>query len=98
MDTGVSFDGDYARFQIIAKISYPSLASKKNKMRQKSNQDWYSYKTCASLQQASGRIVRSKDDKGDTIIMDSCFSDVIRYSSHYLLDWFQDSVISVNQK
>jgi len=98
MDTGVSFDGDYARFQIIAKIPYPSLASKKNKMRQKSNQDWYSYKTCASLQQASGRIVRSKDDKGDTIIMDSCFSDVIRYSSHYLLDWFQDSVISVNQK
>jgi len=98
MDTGVSFDGDYARFQIIAKIPYPSLASKKNKMRQKSNQDWYSYKTCASLQQASGRIVRSKDDKGDTIIMDSCFADVIRYSSHYLLDWFQDSVISVNQK
>lgn len=98
MDTGVSFDGDYARFQIIAKIPYPSLASKKNKMRQKSNQDWYSYKTCASLQQASGRIVRSKDDKGDTIIMDSCFSDVIRYSSHYLLDWFQDSVVSINQK
>tara|TARA_Y100000385_G_scaffold289551_1_gene359384 strand:+ start:901 stop:2571 length:1671 start_codon:yes stop_codon:yes gene_type:complete len=98
MDTGVSFDGDYARFQIIAKIPYPSLASKKNKMRQKSNQDWYSYKTCASLQQASGRIVRSKDDKGDTIIMDSCFADVIRYSSHYLLDWFQDSVVSVNQK
>ena len=98
MDTGVSFDGDYARFQIIAKIPYPSLASKKNKMRQKSNQEWYSYKTCASLQQASGRIVRSKDDKGDTIIMDSCFSDVIRYSSHYLLDWFQDSVVSVNQK
>lgn len=98
MDTGVSFDGDYARFQIIAKIPYPSLASKKNKMRQKSNQDWYSYKTCASLQQASGRIVRSKDDKGDTIIMDSCFSDVIRYSSHYLLDWFQDSVVSVSQK
>ena len=98
MDTGVSFDGDYARFQIIAKIPYPSLASKKNKMRQKSNQEWYSYKTCASLQQASGRIVRSKDDKGDTIIMDSCFSDVIRYSSHYLLDWFQDSVVSVSQK
>jgi Rad3-related DNA helicase len=98
MDTGVSFDGDYARFQIIAKIPYPSLASKKNKMRQKSNQDWYSYKTCASLQQASGRIVRSKDDKGDTIIMDSCFADVIRYSSHYLLDWFQDSVVSVNQR
>ena len=97
MDTGVSFDGDYARFQIIAKIPYPSLASKKNKMRQKMNQEWYSYKTCASLQQACGRIVRSKEDSGDTIIIDSCFSDVIRYSSHYLLDWFQTSVVSVNQ-
>jgi Rad3-related DNA helicase len=98
MDTGVSFDGDFARFQIIAKIPYPSLASQKNKMRQKMNQSWYSYKTCASLQQACGRIVRSKEDSGDTIIIDSCFSDVIRYSSHYLLDWFQNSVVSVNQK
>ena len=98
MDTGVSFDGDWARFQIIAKIPYPSLASNKNKMRQKTNPDWYSYKTCASLQQACGRIVRSKDDSGDTLIIDSCFSDVIKYSSKYLLDWFQDSIVSVKTK
>ena len=39
MGTGVSFDNDRARFQIIAKIPYPSLASQKNKMRQVKNPD-----------------------------------------------------------
>ena len=45
MDTGVSFDNDKARFQIIAKVPYPSLASQKNKVRQSNNPDWYSWKT-----------------------------------------------------
>jgi len=35
MNTGVSFDDDTARFQIIAKVPYPSLASQKNKLRQR---------------------------------------------------------------
>jgi hypothetical protein len=32
MDTGVSLDDDLARFQVITKNTYPSLASQKNKM------------------------------------------------------------------
>ncbi len=98
MDTGVSFDNDYARFQIIAKIPYPSLASKKNKLRQVNNPDWYSWKTCAKLQQACGRIVRSNIDYGDTIIIDSSFSNVMRYNSQYLSDWFQESIKVIKVK
>lgn len=96
MSTGVSFDDDTARFQIIAKIPYPSLSSQKNKMRQKNRPDWYSWKTSASLQQSCGRIVRSSLDYGDTIIIDSSFSDVIKYSSHLLPRWFQDSIKKIN--
>jgi ATP-dependent DNA helicase DinG len=96
MDTGVSFDNDLARFQIIAKVPYPSLASQKNKLRQKNNPEWYSWKTTASLQQACGRIVRSNIDWGHTIIIDGSFSDVIKWSSHFLPEWFKDSIKKIN--
>jgi Rad3-related DNA helicase len=98
MSMGVSFDDDDARFQIIAKVPYPSLASQKNKLRQKNNSEWYSWKTSASLQQACGRIVRSYIDHGDTIILDGSFGDVIRWSSHLLPMWFQNSIKRVNVK
>jgi Rad3-related DNA helicase len=98
MDTGVSLDDDLARFQIIAKIPYPSLASQKNKMRQINNPDWYAWKTSASLQQACGRAVRGSDDYADTIILDGSFGDVLRHSSHLLPDWFQESIKKVNVK
>lgn len=90
--TGVSFDYDRARFQIIAKIPYPSLASQKNKLRQKNNPRWYSWKTCCSLLQFYGRVVRSKTDKGDTIVIDESFSDILRYSSDLLPLWFQQAI------
>jgi ATP-dependent DNA helicase DinG len=98
MDTGVSFDNDTARFQIIAKVPYPSLASQKNKLRQNNNPDWYAWKTSANLQQSCGRVVRSGLDYGDTIILDSSFGDVIKYSSHFLPEWFQKAIKRINVK
>jgi Rad3-related DNA helicase len=98
LGTGVSFDNDAARFQIIAKVPYPSLASQKNKLRQKNNPRWYSWKTSCSLQQACGRIVRSNLDYGDTIILDGSFGDVMKYSSSFLPQWFQDSIKRINVK
>lgn len=98
MSVGVSFDNDYARFQIIAKIPYPSLASQKNKMRQINNPDWYSWKTCADLQQSFGRIVRGSNDWGDTIVIDGGFGDVIKHSSNFISDWVQKSIKRINIK
>ena len=98
MDTGVSFDDDRARFQIIAKVPYPSLASQKNKMRQVNNPEWYSYKTVCGLIQMAGRPVRSNVDYADTIIIDGGFGDVIKHSSHYLPDWLQDAIKRINVK
>jgi ATP-dependent DNA helicase DinG len=98
MDTGVSFDNDAARFQIIAKVPYPSLASQKNKMRQKNNPDWYSWKTVSGLIQMSGRPVRSDKDYADTIIIDGGFGDVIKHSSQFLPDWIQEAIKRINVK
>jgi ATP-dependent DNA helicase DinG len=98
MDTGVSLDDDLARFQVITKIPYPSLASQKNKMRQSNNPDWYACKTVSGIIQAAGRGIRSNTDYADTIIIDGSFGDVIRHSSKFLPKWFQDSIKRVNIK
>lgn len=98
MDTGVSFDDDKARFQIIAKIPYPSLASQKNKLRQKNNPEWYSWKTVSGLIQMTGRAVRSNEDFADTIIIDGSFSDLLRHSGHLFPAWFQQAINKVNVK
>jgi Rad3-related DNA helicase len=92
LHTGVSFDDSKARFQIIAKIPYPSLASQKNKLRQKTDPDWYAWRTCVNLVQAMGRINRSRTDFGETIILDESFSDVLKYSSKYIPDWIQAAI------
>jgi Rad3-related DNA helicase len=98
MDTGVSFDNDAARFQIIAKVPYPSLASQKNKLRQKNNPDWYSWKTVSGLVQMTGRPVRSSIDYADTIIIDGSFGDVIKHSSQFIPDWIQSAIKRINVK
>ena len=98
MDTGVSFDNDDARFQIIAKVPYPSLASQKNKLRQKNNPEWYSWKTVSGLIQMTGRPVRSSLDYADTIIIDGSFGDVMKHSSHFLPDWIQEAIKKITVK
>lgn len=92
LHTGVSFDDAKARFQIIAKIPYPSLGSQKNKLRQQSDPEWYSWRTCVSLIQALGRINRNRKDFGDTIILDESFSDVLKFSSRFIPDWIQSAI------
>lgn len=92
LHTGISFDDSKARFQIIAKIPYPSLGSQKNKLRQKTDPEWYAWRTCVSLLQSLGRINRSKSDFGDSIILDESFSDVLKYSSQFIPDWIQAAI------
>lgn len=98
MDTGVSFDDDKARFQVIAKVPYPSLASQKNKLRQKNNPEWYSWKTVSGVIQMTGRAVRSNDDYADTIIIDSSFGDLLRHSGNLFPYWFQKAINKINVK
>jgi ATP-dependent DNA helicase DinG len=96
--TGVSFDYERSRFQVIAKIPYPSLGSQKNKLRQKNNPKWYSWKTVCGIIQMSGRSVRSVNDYADTIIIDGSFSDILRYSSDLMPNWFQEAIKKINVK
>jgi len=98
LSVGVSFDGDKSRFQIVAKVPYPSLASQKNKLRQKNNPEWYSWKTVCSIIQIFGRCNRSMVDYADTIVIDESFGDVLKYSSHYIPTWVQEAIKKIDKK
>jgi Rad3-related DNA helicase len=91
MISGVDLKYEISRFQILLKIPFPFLGSEKIKKRM-NKKDWYNYKTVCDLMQACGRSVRSFDDYADTFILDSSFSDVLKYSSKFLPRWFTNSI------
>jgi ATP-dependent DNA helicase DinG len=96
MAQGIDLKDDLGRFQVILKMPYPSLASKVNKTRFENNPKWYSWATILDLVQSYGRIIRSDMDYGDTIILDECFSDIMRNSSNLLPKYFTDAVKKID--
>lgn len=98
MGTGLDLKDDRARFQICLKIPYPSLGDQKNKRRMKDKPEWYQWLTVSKLIQMYGRAVRGKDDNAQFIILDSCFSDVLRYSSHLFPEWVLKAIKQVDVK
>lgn len=93
MMSGIDLKDDLARFQILIKIPYPNISSTKIKARQISNPDWYSWKTIVDTVQMYGRSTRSDTDYSDTFILDSNFSDLLKYSSHMIPKYFTDAII-----
>jgi len=92
MITGVNLRDELSRFQIVLKMPYPNLSSNKIKKRMSDNPDWYGFKTVCDLIQCIGRSIRSMDDHANTYILDSCFSDVMRYSYKFLPHYFTESI------
>ncbi len=54
MMSGIDLKDDLARFQILLKVPYPNISSNKIKSREKSNSDWYVWKTIVDTLQAYG--------------------------------------------
>ena len=95
MMTGIDLKEDLSRFQLVLKMPYPNMKSEKIKKRMETYPNWYSWKTICELVQMCGRSVRSETDTADTYILDSCLSDIMRYSSHLLPGYFRESIITV---
>ena len=72
MTEGLDLKDDLCRIQIIVKCPYLNLGDKW--IKEHYNRDgkvWYDTKTLSTIIQACGRIVRSKDDWGVTIMLDA---------------------------
>ncbi len=92
MMTGVDLKEDYSRHQTILKMPYPNLGSKKIKKRMDTMQDWYGLKSTQDLIQMYGRSVRSMNDKANTYILDSCFTDLLKWNKKYFPQWILDAI------
>lgn len=95
MMVGVDLKDDFSRHQTILKVPYPNLKSKKIKKRMDTMKGFYEYRTAQDIQQSYGRSIRSEDDKADTYILDGCFSNLLKYSSRYFLEWVLDAIIEI---
>jgi Rad3-related DNA helicase len=92
MVEGISLDDDLARFQIIAKMPFLYLGDKQVAAKRECDPDWYALQTVMAIIQASGRIVRSEEDYGDTYILDSDFEMLWKRHEHFFPNWYKNGM------
>lgn len=94
--TGYDFPGEESRYQIIGKLPFPDNRPLVMKARQKVNPDYGCYLAIKQLVQASGRIVRTPEDWGDTFIIDSHLQWVLSKYRKIIPKWWMASVKTVS--
>jgi len=94
MDEGISLDDDRARWQVVAKASYPFVGDERVSYRLNELNDWgwYNNQAAINLQQAVGRGMRSKNDHCVTYLLDSSFKSLINQNRSLFEDWFLESI------
>ena len=94
MSQGLDLVGDLARWQVIIKAPYPDLGDEwvLRRRDQPGGRIWYVEQTIIEILQASGRVMRSKDDRGTTYILDSNVENLIRNRWDALPEWFRRRV------
>ena len=89
---GIDLKDDLARFQVIIKLPYLPLSSKRIKKLFESDKDWYENKMLNAVVQAAGRATRSKDDFSSTYILDGNFINVVHRTKNKLPKYFIDRI------
>lgn len=89
---GVDLKDELARFQIIVKLPFLPLSSKRIKKMFELDKVWYENKMLNAIVQAAGRATRSKDDHSVTYILDGNFINVISRAKNKLPKHFIDRI------
>ena len=89
---GVDLKDELARFQIIVKLPFLPLYSKRIKKLSQLDKNWYENKMLNSVVQAAGRATRSKNDHSITYILDGTFVDIIKRTKNKLPKHFIDRI------
>lgn len=92
MTTGIDLYDDLARFQIIIKLPFLSLADPRVKKKSDIDSKWYRSKMWIQVMQATGRATRYEDDYAETYILDSSFDYFYQMDYQTLAQWFKDRV------
>lgn len=93
MHEGFDLKDDLSRFQVVAKMPWPSMMDKVVKERMAIDQRWYSWCCALKIVQSLGRSVRSKNDWAYSYIIDQGFEGFISRNGsmipRYIKDAFQ---------
>lgn len=92
MTEGVDLKDDLSRFQIIAKLPYPSLGDAWIRSKMKRVKGWYEWHTIASLIQASGRSIRNENDWCITYILDPSFKSIYNRKIGLFPKWWKEGL------
>jgi Rad3-related DNA helicase len=87
---GIDLIDHLARFQIIVKLPYLPLSSKRIKKLFENDNNWYTDKMLNNLVQICGRATRSKNDYSSTYILDGNIVDVLKKYKSKLPSYFLD--------
>jgi Rad3-related DNA helicase len=93
MSEGVDLAYDKARWQIITKVPYRSLADSKVRENCKQNPHLYAWWAIRTIMQATGRVCRSADDYGITYVLDSNFSRLRKEWQELWPKYYQHSIL-----
>jgi Rad3-related DNA helicase len=89
---GIDLKGDKGRFSVIAKVPYPYLGDSWVRRRKQVDPDWYDWTIAKTIVQACGRVVRSNDDWGVSIILDENFKTFYERSRRFFPPWWRKSL------
>ena len=90
---GVDLKDNLARFQIIVKLPYSPLGSKRVKALFEQDKRWYENKMLVNLIQACGRGTRSTTDHCKTYILDGNVVRVLQTCKERLPKYFLDRFV-----
>lgn len=92
MYEGVDLPYDAARWQVIGKVPYLSLADPAIAKRAELDPKWFTWQAVKRLIQASGRIVRAPDDYGETYIFDVNLGGLLDRAGSQVPDYYRDAL------
>jgi ATP-dependent DNA helicase DinG len=90
--TGFDFPYDTAEFQILTKVPFPNTRSPIAKARVKRIPHYREIVTAQQIQQATGRVMRAADDRGETFIIDEHFTWFVKSARDFFAEWFLEAV------
>jgi len=85
---------DLARWQILLKVPWPSLAEPAIKWKAENDEEWYLNATVKDISQMYGRVCRHAEDLGTTIIMDKSFLKLKQRAEYLMPAWFKEALIT----
>lgn len=90
--SGVDLPDDQIRGQIILKLPTPDLSHPVIAARREERPETYDLAIAATIIQAYGRAMRSPDDWGETVMLDSNFGWFYKRNAHLFPGWFREAV------